>query len=321
MRLDPQARAVLARIEASNTPAYRQLGVHATRELYRANRLVLGSPTMEPAQVMDLVAESPSSSIPVRVYRPAASDSRECLPGVVYFHGGGWVLGDLDTHDEICRALANLAGCAVVSVDYRLAPEHKFPAAVDDAVEATCWVSRMAPTLGIDPARLAVAGDSAGATLAAVVALTLRDMQGPALSMQVLVYPSTDLATATASHDEFAEGYGLTRDNTLWFRNAYLAGEADALDWRASPLRAQSFAGLPSAYIIAAGFDPLRDEAHLYAQRLQEAGVAVTYELFEGMIHGFLSMSGVIAAARHAMYRIAQALRPGLGLGPQRIRP
>ena len=321
MQLDPQARAVLQRIARSNTPPYAQLGVAAARELYRATRITLGPQQSEEARIADFVAESSASTIPVRVYRPAAAADDDVLPGVVYFHGGGWVLGDLSTHDEVCRALTNLAGCAIVSVDYRLAPEHKFPAAVDDAIEATQWVVRMASTLNIDPARIAVAGDSAGATLAAVVAIALRDAGGPSLAMQVLIYPSTDMAEATASHEEYARGYGLTRDNILWFRDAYLANEEDAQDWRASPLRTADLSRLPQTYIITAGFDPLRDEGRLYADRLHQAGVDVTYECFDGMIHGFIIMGGVIAAARHALYRVAQALRPALDLAPPRVRP
>ena len=321
MQLDPQARAVLQRIARSNTPPYAQLGVAAARELYRATRITLGPQQSEEARIADFVAESSASTIPVRVYRPAAAADDDVLPGVVYFHGGGWVLGDLSTHDEVCRALTNLAGCAIVSVDYRLAPEHKFPAAVDDAIEATQWVVRMASTLNIDRARIAVAGDSAGATLAAVVAIALRDTGGPSLAMQVLIYPSTDMAEATASHEEYAKGYGLTRDNILWFRDAYLANEEDAQDWRASPLRTADLSRLPQTYIITAGFDPLRDEGRLYADRLHQAGVDVTYECFDGMIHGFIIMGGVIAAARHALYRVAQALRPALGLAPPRVRP
>ncbi len=321
MQLDPQARAVLQRIARSNTPPYAQLGVAAARELYRTTRITLGPSQSEEARIADFVAESSTSTIPVRVYRPAVAADDAVLPGVVYFHGGGWVLGDLSTHDEVCRELANLAGCAIVSVDYRLAPEHKFPAAVDDAIEATQWVVRMASTLNIDPERIAVAGDSAGATLAAVVAIALRDAGGPPLAMQVLIYPSTDMAEATPSHEEYARGYGLTRDNILWFRDAYLANEDDARDWRASPLRTADLSRLPQTYIITAGFDPLRDEGRLYAERLNQSGVDVTYECFDGMIHGFIIMGGAIAAARHALYRVAQALRPALGLAPQRVRP
>ena len=313
-RLDPQAAAVLERMASAGAPPHAQLGVETVREMYRTMRTTFGPPQTEPAQVRDLRAETPAGAIALRLYRPAAAAEDAVLPGVVYFRGGGWVLGDLDTHDAVCRALANLAGCAVVAVAYRLAPEHKFPAAVEDAVEATRWVARMAGTLRIDPSRLAVAGDSAGGTLAAVTAISLRDAGGPPLAMQVLIYPSTDMSKASASHEQFAEGYGLTRENILWFRDQYLARPEDAFDWRASPLLAPDLSGLPPAYVLTAGHDPLRDEGRAYADRLHHSGVEVVYECFEGMIHGFVLMGGVIAAAQHALYRVAQALRPALGL-------
>jgi len=317
MRLDPQAAAVLERMARSNTPPYPQLGVAAARELYRATRITLGPPRPEQAHTADFTVQT--CGMPARVYRPAASRDED-LPAVVYFHGGGWVLGDLNTHDDVCRALCNLARCAVVSVDYRLAPEHKFPAAVEDAIDGLQWVMREAQALNIDGARLAVVGDSAGATLAAVAALHARDNGGPPLAMQALIYPSTDMAGGTESHVLYAENYGLTRDNVLWFRDNYLARPEDAYDWRASPLRASDLSRLPQTYLLTAGFDPLRDEGRLYAERLHEAGVTVTYECFEGMIHGFLTMGGAIAAARHALYRVAQALRPALGVAPPGVR-
>jgi acetyl esterase len=251
------------------------------------------------------------------------------LPGLVYFHGGGWTYGDLDTYDSVCRGIADQGRCTVVSLDYRLAPENKFPAAVEDCVAATRWVAANAASLGIDARRLAVAGDSAGGNLAAVTALTLRDdplrdgslrdesvrdesardASTPQLAMQVLIYPSTDMDAGTESRSRFAEGTLLTGEDMLWVRGNYLRDERDFADWRASPLRARDFSRLPPACIITAGFDPLRDEGRAYAERLVRSGVAVTYECFEGQIHGFILMGGVIAAANHAVYRIGQALR------------
>lgn len=315
-RLDPQAAAVLERIARSNTPPYTQMSAETARELYRMTRITLGVAYTEPAHVSDTAAPGPAGPIPLRVYRPAKSKDDEVLPVLVYFHGGGWVLGDLNSHDEVCRALTNLAHCAVVSVDYRLAPEHKFPAAVDDAIAATRWVVEAATDLRIDGARIAVAGDSAGGTLAAVVAIAFRDAGGPPLAMQALIYPSTDMTEGGESHQAYAQGYGLTEENILWFRDQYLASEADAHDWRASPLLVPDMRNLPPAYILTAGFDPLRDDGWAYAQRLHEAGVPVTYECFEGMIHGFIIMGGAIAAARHALYRVAQAVRPALSATP-----
>ena len=245
----------------------------------------------------------------MRLYRPLGASEDEALPVLVYYHGGGWTIGDLDTHDVPCREFANLARCAVASVDYRLAPEHKLPAAFDDAVAATHWVHAHARSLGIDASRLAVGGDSAGGNLAAAVAIAFRDTAGPRIAMQTLIYPAVDQTADTPSHASFAEGYLLTRDAILWFKGNYLRGPADEADWRASPLRAGDLAGLPPAYVITAGFDPLLDEGRAYAERLREAGVKVTYECFAGMIHGFVTMGGVIAAAHHAIYRASQGLK------------
>jgi acetyl esterase len=307
--LDPQARAVLERIARANLPPYPQLGPAAVRQLYRDTRGHLGAAPPEVARIETLRAAGPAGVIPVRLYRPHRSVADESLPALVYFHGGGWTFGDLDTHDVVCRELANLARCAIASVDYRLAPEHKFPAAVEDAVAAVRWVAREAQALGLDAARIAVGGDSAGGNLAAVVALAARDERRPKLAMQVLIYPATDMAADTPSHREFADGYVLTRDAILWSRGNYLRSAEDVADWRASPLRARDLSGLPPAYVVTCGFDPLRDEGRAYADRLRAAGVAVTYECFEGMVHGFVTMGGVIAAAHHALYRCAQGLR------------
>lgn len=309
MQLDPQARAVLERLARANLPPYAELGPAAVRELYRETRGRLGAAPPEVASVAPLRAAGPAGAISVRLYRPLGARPDERLPALVYFHGGGWTFGDLDTHDMVCRELANLARCAVASVDYRLAPEHKFPAAVEDAIAATRWVVREAQALALDPKRIAVGGDSAGGNLAAVVALAARDAGAPQLAMQVLIYPATDMAADTASHREFADGYVLTRAAILWSRANYLRSPDDVGDWRASPLRARDHAGLPPAYVITCGFDPLRDEGRAYAERLRAAGVTVTYECFQGMVHGFVTMGGVLAAAHHALYRCAQGLR------------
>ena len=308
-QLAPQARAVLERIARANLPPYPTLGAAGARELYRETRGALAAvpPVLE--SVEDLHASGPAGDLRVRLYRPRGAADAGPLPVLVYFHGGGWTIGDLDTHDVVCRVLADLARCAVASVDYRLAPEHKFPAAVDDPVAATNWVAGEAARLGIDARRIAVGGDSAGGNLAAVVALIARDSGGPALAMQTLIYPATDMAADTPSHFRYGEGHLLTRDAILWFRGNYLRDGADEADWRASPLKARDLSRLPPAYVITAGFDPLVDEGRAYADRLQAAGVPVTYECFEGMIHGFVTMGGAIAAANHALARCAQGLR------------
>jgi acetyl esterase len=309
MALDPQARAVLERVARANLAPYSRLGPVASRELYRETRGKLAAAPPEVAHVDDLRATGPAGDIPVRLYRCLGSTPGESLPVLVYFHGGGWTIGDLDTHDVPCREFANLARCAVVSVGYRLAPEHKFPAAFEDAVAATHWVLANAGALGLDGSRLAVGGDSAGGNLAAAVAIEFRDTWAPRIALQVLIYPATDMAADAPSHREFADGYMLTRDAILWFKGLYLNGPEDEADWRASPLRAGDLAGLPPAYVITAGFDPLRDEGRAYADRLRGAGVQVTYECFAGQIHGFITMGGAIAAAHHAIYRASQGLR------------
>ncbi len=307
MPVDRQMQAVIERAAESGLPPYHAVGAVEARRLYKETRATLAPPVPEVGAVRELSAPGPARPIPLRLYRGLPAQEGEPLPALVYFHGGGWTIGDLDTHDIVCRTLANRARCAVVSVDYRMGPEHKFPAAVDDSVAATRWIAAQAAALGVDAARIAVGGDSAGGNLAAVVAIALRDAGGPPLVFQALVYPATDQRMDTASHLKFAEGYLLTRANMLWYRGNYLApGDYD--DWRASPLRAADLARLPPAHIITAGYDPLLDEGRAYSDRLVAAGVPVLYECFEGMAHGFLTMGGVLAAANHALYRLGQSL-------------
>jgi acetyl esterase len=306
-RLDPQARAVLERAAASGAPPPYALSAEEARRVYRETRAPLAPAPPHVAEVRELSIPGPAGRLRARLYR--ADSAQGSLPGMAYFHGGGFIYGDLDTHDAVCRGICASTPCVVVSVDYRLAPEHKFPAAVEDAFAATQWISRNAASLGVDAGRVVVAGDSAGGNLAAVVALMARDGGAPPLAMQVLVYPTVDFAADTASLARFAEGYLLTRKGIEWVRRMYLRDERAAADWRASPLRAGDFSKLPPAYVITAGFDPLLDEGRAYADRLTQAGVPVTYECFEGQVHGFLVMGGVVAAAHHAVYRIGQAIR------------
>jgi len=228
---------------------------------------------------------------------------------MVYFHGGGWVFGDLDSHDPLCRELCNLARCVVVSVDYRRAPEDRFPAAVDDSIAAVRYVAEHAADFGIDASRLAVGGDSAGGNLATVAALTLRDQGGPRLAFQVLIYPVTDFAMDAPSYTSIANGYTLTRDRMGYFRELYLRGPQDVGDWRASPLKAQDLSRLPPALIIAAGHDPLVHEGKAYADRLTAAGVPVTYTCYDGLVHGFASMAGAMDAGHTAIAEAATALK------------
>lgn len=307
MPVDPQMQGVIERIAKAALPQFHTLSTHEARRLYKETRAVLSPPVPEVEAVRDPAASGPAGPIPLRVYRGLGTAAGTPLPVLMYFHGGGWTIGDLDTHDIVCRTLANKARCAVIAVDYRMGPEHKFPAAVDDCIAATRWVAEQASLLGVDAARIAVGGDSAGGNLAAVVAITLRDAGGPSLVFQALVYPATDQRMDTASHAKFGEGYLLTRDNMLWFRDNYL-DPRDYDDWRASPIRAADLARLPPAHIITAGYDPLVDEGRAYSDRLVAAGVPVLYECFEGMAHGFLTMGGAVAAANHALYRLGQSL-------------
>jgi acetyl esterase len=304
MPLDPQAQALIASL-AGGKPV-EQMTVQEMREaLEERARLTGGEP--EPVeQVISDAVPGPAGSIPVRIYAPAGSRP---LPGLVYFHGGGWARGSLQTHDVLCRALANGAGCVVVSVDYRMAPEHKFPAAIDDSVAVTRWVAEHGSQLGIDPSRLAVGGDSAGGNLAAAVALVLRDESGPPLIHQLLIYPVTDYNFETPSYAANAEGYMLTREAMRHYWRLYLRDESDASDQRASPLRAHSFANLPPALVITAEFDPLRDEGRAYADRLREAGTYVAYRNYPGMVHGFVTSAGVLDQGKQAIRASTAALR------------
>src|SRR5437879_3626445 len=262
--------------------------------------------------VRSVVTEGRRGSIPLRVYRPAGVAATTPLPGLVYFHGGGWVIGDLETHDVLCRQLTAGSGVSVVSVDYCAAPEPNFPAAVGYAWAATRWVVAHAGELAVDASRLAVGGDSAGGNLAAVVALLARGKGAPAIAVQVLIYPVTDLVGETRSYRDFAEGYLLTREGMRWFIAHYLTAEVEAADWRASPLRAQSLAGLPPALIVTAGFDPLRDEGEAYAERLRDAGVRVDSVCYGGMIHGFVPMGRLLDTAGRAISLIAGSLSQAL---------
>ncbi len=227
----------------------------------------------------------------------------------MFFHGGGWVIGNLDSHDVACRKLADEGQLIVISIDYRLAPEHKFPAAVNDVIAATTWIAGNARQLGIDASRLMIGGDSAGGNLAAVVAIAARDGNGPAIAGQVLIYPAVDFARKHPSHSEPETSVLLTHTAITWFSAQYLNSAADGSDWRASPARAATLAGLPPAYVLTAGADPLRDEGVEYAERLKQAGVAVTYRHFPGQFHGFFTMGRLLPQANIAASEIGAWLR------------
>jgi acetyl esterase len=304
--LDPQAAAVLAELGAVKLPDLSTLPPEIVRKAFR-ELLARDAESVALASIEDRTFPGPAGPVPVRVYRPEARSN--ALPLLVYFHGGGFVLCDLDTHDPICRMLADRAGCVVVSVDYRLAPEAKFPAAPEDCYAALRWGVGEARALGVDPRRVAVAGDSAGGNLAAVVALLAKERGGPGLVHQLLVYPVTDFNLDTPSYLENADGYLLTRDMMRWFWNHYLARPEDGASPIASPLRARDLRGLPPATVLSAEFDPLRDEGEAYAARLREAGVPTELRRYDGMIHGFFGMTARIDRAREAAHDAARTLR------------
>ena len=305
--LDPDVLLVLDMIRLAGRPPFEQLTPAEAREAYMKSRAVL-QPEPEPvAEARDLAAPGPHGPIPLRLYRPDAAPGP--LPGLIYCHGGGWLLGGLDSHDGVCRRFANAARCVVVSVDYRMAPEHKFPAAVDDCAAATAWAIGQAATLGIDPARVAAGGDSAGGNLAAVMALMARDGSLPKLAFQLLIYPATDMTMTTVSSQTVGPGVPLTSATMKWFIDHYMRGPADLTDWRASPIRAASVAGTAPALVLTAAADPLRDEGIAYAARLEREGVRTTAIHLTDQIHGFMSMGKVIRAADTAIDMMAASLR------------
>jgi acetyl esterase len=307
--LDADAAFVFKAFQEAGRPAYETLTAPEAREFYSQARLVSNPEPPELEKVQPLAIPAPHGSIPARIYTPKKLRQTNGLaPCLVFFHGGGWVIGDLETHDVVCRKLAAEGELIVISVDYRLAPEHKFPAAVDDAIASTKWIAANAGKLGIDASRLMVGGDSAGGNLAAVVSLAARDGNGPKIAGQVLIYPATDFSRKHPSHREPETSILLTHSVIGWFMNHYM-GDADINDWRASPARAKTLAGLPPAYVLTAGADPLRDEGDEYAKRLKEAGVSVTYRHFKGQFHGFFTMGKLLQPANVAASEIGVWLK------------
>jgi acetyl esterase len=284
------------------------------RLFYRDRRAVTQPEPPAVAEIAELSADGPHGPIPLRLYRPVRrSDAREPLPVLVYYHGGGWTIGDLETHDVLCRQLANASGCAVVSVDYRMGPEHRFPAAVDDSLAATYWVRRHAGTLGIDASRLAVGGDSAGGNLAAVVSLLARDAGDLPIAYQLLIYPATDMRRGHASHIHNGRGYLLEAETIRYYHDHYIDDARHDLDWRASPLLRGDLSNLPPALVLTAGFDPLRDEGLDYADALCAGGNRASYVCFERQIHGFITMGRVLDEANSAVALCATELARELG--------
>jgi acetyl esterase len=312
--LHPQARSLLDFIESRDVPPTHLVAPQVARDAYRDRRFYLQPEAPAVAEVRDIAADCGlARAVPLRSYRPAGSAADAILPVLVYFHGGGWTIGDLDTHDVLCRELANGAGCAVVAVDYRMGPEARFPAAVDDCIAATRWVQAHAGELKVDAGRLAVGGDSAGGNLAAVVCILARDAGGvPPIAFQLLVYPATDMRAGTPSHQTNGDGYLLTRETIKYFHDHYIDDVRHDLDWRASPLLAPDLSNLPPAFVLTAGYDPLRDEGLAYSQRLTEAGNRVAHVCFERQIHGFITMGRVLDEANAAVAICAGEVRRAL---------
>lgn len=310
MPLDEDMKQILGLIAPAGAPALTDFTVEQARANMGA--IMVAPPEPEPVgRVENRTFPGPGGDVPIRIYTPAGAGPH---PALVYFHGGGWVLCNLETHDGTCRSLCNQAGCVVVSVDYRLAPENKFPAGLEDCHAATKWVADHAAELGVDPNRIAIGGDSAGGNLTACVALVARDRGGPRFVHQLLIYPVIDAKFDTPSYRENAEGYFLTRGAMQWFWNHYLRSEADAANPYAAPVRAKDLAGLPPATVLTAEFDPLRDEGEAYGKKLREAGVATRIERYDGLIHGFFGMGAVVAKARAAVGVAAGELRKSFGV-------
>jgi acetyl esterase len=309
MPLDPQFKMMLEQMATMGAPPLSAETPEQARQQFDA-MLIAGKNPEPVSRTEDRSVPGPAGQLPVRVYTPEGPGP---FPALVFFHGGGWVLGGIESHDDLCRVLTNRAGCITVSVDYRLAPEHKFPAAAEDAFAATRWVAENAGAVGADPARIAVAGDSAGGNLSAVVAQMAHDRGGPKLAHQVLIYPAIDAAMDTASYRTNADGYLLTRADMIWFWKHYLSSEADRANPYASPLRAKNLAGLAPALILTAEYDPLRDEGEAYGVRLRQAGVPVTCTRYDGAIHGFISLANVADIGKKGVEQVSAALRTAFG--------
>jgi acetyl esterase len=308
MPLDPQVEIILGLARKANLPEIWQLTPDQGREQYltRVNKLKFSETIFH---TEDRRITGPGSDIALRIYKPREIKTAEKLPVLMWFHGGGFVIGSLDTHDSVCRMLANQADCIVVSVDYRLAPESKFPAAVEDCQAALKWVALHAVEFGGDSSCIAVGGDSAGANLATVIAILARDAAHPKLAFQLLIYPCVAPEPETASHHKFKEGYILSRNSITWFYRQYLRSGKDVNDFRFAPLMLDDLSGLPPSLIVVAGYDPLRDEGIDYARRLIEAGNRVRLSNYEGMVHGFYLMGGAVDAAKRAVTESAEAMR------------
>ncbi len=312
MALDPESQRLIDLMAAANRPAWNTLSPQAARELYLSLRPAAQGPRPMEVKVVDRTIPGPAGDLAVRIYRPAAAPADTKLPCLVYAHGGGWVFGNLDSHDVLCAQFALEAGIVVFAVDYRLAPEVRFPGAFDDVVAGLKWVAVNGASIGVDSAKLAIGGDSAGGNLAAAVAIWARDNGGPQLRLQLLAYPVTDAIGRAESYRRFEDGYGLNAATMEWFFDHYTPDKGSRGDWRVSPLRATSLSGLAPALVITAGHDLLRDEGRAYAFRLHQEGTQADLVEFGGMLHGFLSSPMLLHGARRGTTLASAALREAL---------
>ena len=309
MQLDADSQAFLDLIKKLGRPPINSLPPMQAKEVFRRGRMATQPELPQVDRIKEYDVPGPNGPIPVRTYRGAGTADMGALPVHVYYHGGGWVLGDLDSHDWVCRKIANTAQCAVVSVDYRMAPEHLFPAAYDDSLAALRWTVDNARLLNIDATRVSVGGDSAGGNLAAAVAIAARDSGSPALKAQILVYPAVDLSMSGNYYGRFTKDLILTDDTMRWFIDLYVPNAEQRKDWRASPLFASTLKGLPRSLVILAGFDPLCAEGELYAEKLKAAGVETKVTRYPGQLHGFLSNGKMLPKANDAIEDIAGVLK------------
>lgn len=304
MALDPKLKEILDSLDPVEEEPVEEMAPVRAREVWKADMAAVAGTPLPVARVEQRQFDGPGGTLPARIYHP--DGPAEPKPILIYIHGGGWIRGDLDTHDDICRFLCHHGGCIVAAIDYRPAPECHFPGQVHDALAGVRWVAENAVELGGDPARIAIGGDSAGGNLACAVTLLARDAGAPALMFQLLIYPVTDLASDTESKRLYSNGYLL--NSMPFYIASYLGPDGDSLDPRASPLRAADLSRLPPAFVLTAGFDPLRDEGDAYAERLTAAGVAVRHKCYDSMVHGFASITGLIESAEAGLYDSAAAL-------------
>ncbi|MFO1117050.1 MAG: alpha/beta hydrolase [Beijerinckiaceae bacterium] len=308
MPVDPDAQNLLAMLKAAGRPPLTSLSPEEARAAYLAGRVLLQPDLPQVAELKDMSAPGPHGDVPLRFYRGATAPATNA-PALLFAHGGGWVIGDRDSHDYVCRKLANDAACVVVSIDYRLGPEHKFPMAIEDSLAATQWLAKEASSLGVDPKRLAVGGDSAGGNISAVLALLARDGIAPAVVFQLLLYPAVDMNMDAPSFARIPDDYPLSPSVARWFRDHYMSDTKQHTDWRASPLHAESHHGVAPAFVLTARHDPLCDEGAAYAKKLEDAGVRVWQLDMNDQLHGFLTWGKMVRAADAALEMAAATLR------------